>query len=185
MTTGWWASTRLVPWTPKSFSHLDCLRSIVNHWNKHRIIQGQHKNDSTAHGYNQATFLDGIEDEVDQPDRPAAVRGGGKRTKTRTPYPRHVATAHRVVLRAWMGGAGTCLSAAFGTTVSPVNAALIPGPEQCEVECGAMVNAMAARAANGTPLYGGKNSSVCMRARQAAVLLGLRAARDLDAPLHH
>ena len=43
MTIGWWASTRLVPWTPKSFSHLDCLRSIVNHWNKHRIIQGQHK----------------------------------------------------------------------------------------------------------------------------------------------
>ena len=84
-----------------------------------------------------------------------------------------------------MGSAGTCLSATFGTTVSPVNAALIAGPEQCEVECGAMVNAMAARTVNGTSLYGGKNNSVCMRARQAAVLLGLRAARDLDAPLHH
>ena len=69
--------------------------------------------------------------------------------------------------------------------VSPVNVALIAGLEQCEVKCGSMVNAMAARITNGTPLYGGKNSSVCMRARQAAVLLGLRAARDLDAPLHH
>ena len=84
-----------------------------------------------------------------------------------------------------MGGAGTCLSATLGTAVSPVNATLIAGPEQCEVECGAMVNAMAARTANGTPLCGGKNSNVCMRARQAAVLLGLWAARDLDAPLHH